>query len=47
VTAEEVWGFGVSKAREGMIAIRGEHEQWEGWVAELKANLHAFSLKSL
>jgi thiamine pyrophosphate-dependent acetolactate synthase large subunit-like protein len=47
LSSEEAWGFGVSKAREGLIAIRGEHEQWDGWVDELKANLHTFSLKSL
>ena len=47
VSMEEAWGFGVSKAKEGMIGIRGEHEQWEGWVDELKANLHTFSLKSI
>jgi len=47
VSMEEAWGFGVSKAKEGLIGIRGEHEQWEGWVDELKANLHTFSLKSI
>jgi thiamine pyrophosphate-dependent acetolactate synthase large subunit-like protein len=47
VSVEEAWGFGMSKAREGMIGIRGEHEQWEGWADELKANLHTFSLKSI
>ena len=29
ITFEEAWGFGISKVKEALIGIHGEHEQWE------------------
>lgn len=44
---EMAWGFGLSKAKEALIGVKGEHEQWEGWRDELKANLHKESFEAL
>lgn len=44
---EMAWGFGMSKAKEALIGVRGEHEQWTGWRDELKANLHKESFEAL
>ena len=44
---EMAWGFGLSKAKEALIGVRGEHEQWTGWRDELKANLHKESFEAL
>jgi thiamine pyrophosphate-dependent acetolactate synthase large subunit-like protein len=44
---EQAWGFGLSKAREALIGLRGEHEQWAGWRDELKANLRKESFEAL
>jgi pyruvate dehydrogenase (quinone) len=41
------WGFGLSKAKEALIGIRGEHEQWNGWRDELRANLRKDTFESL
>lgn len=47
ITFEEAWGFGVSKAKEALLGIRGEHEQWDGWREELKANLHKDTFEAM
>ena len=47
ITVEEAWGFGISKVKEALIGIRGEHEQWEGWRDELKANLHKDTFEAM
>ena len=39
VTIKEAWGFGISKVKEAMIALKGDHAQWQGWRDEFKANL--------
>jgi hypothetical protein len=44
---EQAWGFGLSKAREALIGLRGEHEQWAGWRDELKANLRKETFETL
>ena len=38
---------GLSKAKEALIGVRGEHEQWTGWRDELKANLHKESFEAM
>ncbi|MCR9087716.1 MAG: thiamine pyrophosphate-binding protein [Rhodobacteraceae bacterium] len=35
----EAWGFGMSKIKEGLLGVRGDHEVWENWRAEYKATL--------
>jgi thiamine pyrophosphate-dependent acetolactate synthase large subunit-like protein len=39
ITIEEAWGFGISKAKEAILGIKGDHAQWQGWRDEFKANL--------
>lgn len=39
LTIEEAWGFGVSKVKEAMLGLRGDHDQWKGWRDEFMANL--------
>ena len=33
----EVWGFGVSKVKEGMLGIKGDHKVWKEWRDEFMA----------
>jgi pyruvate dehydrogenase (quinone) len=47
LTFEEAWGFGSSKGKEALLGIGGEHEQWQGWRDEFKANMHKESLEAL
>lgn len=47
ITFEEAWGFGISKVKEALIGIRGEHEQWDGWRDEFKANMHKDTFESM
>lgn len=37
VAIDEVWGFGMTKVKEGMLGIRGDHEVWKEWRDEFKA----------
>ena len=39
VTIKEAWGFGISKVKEAIMGLKGDHEQWKGWQDEFKANL--------
>ena len=39
ITIEEAWGFGISKVKEAIMGLKGDHEQWKGWRDEFKANL--------
>lgn len=47
ITFEEAWGFGISKVKEALIGIRGEHEQWDGWRDEFKANMHKDTFEAM
>jgi thiamine pyrophosphate-dependent acetolactate synthase large subunit-like protein len=47
ISFEQAWGFGISKAKEALLGLKGEHEQWSGWRDELKANLHKSTLDAL
>ena len=39
VTMKEAWGFGTSKVKEAILGVKGDHEQWDNWKKEFKANL--------
>ncbi|MCH2183276.1 MAG: thiamine pyrophosphate-dependent enzyme [Mariniblastus sp.] len=39
ITIKEAWGFGISKVKEAIMGLKGDHEQWKGWRDEFKANL--------
>lgn len=39
ITAKEAWGFGGSKIREVLLAIKGDEDQWAGIAEELKSAL--------
>ena len=39
VKVEQAWGFGMSKLKEAMLGLRGDHSQWQAWRDEFKANL--------
>jgi pyruvate dehydrogenase (quinone) len=38
-TFEEAWGFGISKVKEAIMGIQGDHAQWKAWRDEFKANI--------
>lgn len=35
----QAWGFGLSKVREGLLGVKGDHAQWENWKREIQAAL--------
>ena len=37
VAIEEVWGFGTSKVKEGLLGLKGDHTVWKEWRDEFKA----------
>jgi len=39
VALEQAWGFGISKVKEGLMGLRGDHEVWKSWRDEFMANL--------
>ena len=39
ITIDEAWGFGISKVKEAIMGLKGDHQQWQGWRDEFKANL--------
>lgn len=39
ITMEEAWGFGISKVKEAIMGIQGDHAQWKAWRDEFKANI--------
>ncbi|MGI9291367.1 MAG: thiamine pyrophosphate-dependent enzyme [Gammaproteobacteria bacterium] len=39
VEIEEVWGFGVSKVKEGLLGVKGDHKVWKEWRDEFMAFL--------
>lgn len=44
ITVKEAWGFGLSKIKEALLGIKGDHEQWKGWRDEFKANVSGHPL---
>jgi thiamine pyrophosphate-dependent acetolactate synthase large subunit-like protein len=47
ITLDEAWGFGSSKFKEALLALRGEHDQWQGWRDEFKANMHIETFEAM
>lgn len=41
ITVGEAWGFGISKIKEALLGVRGDHDVWKAWRDEFKANVHA------
>ena len=39
ISAGEAWGFGISKVKEAVIGLKGDHEVWKGWRDEFMANV--------
>ena len=39
IEVAEAWGFGMSKVREGLMALRGDHDVWKQWRDEFRANV--------
>ncbi len=39
IQIDQVWGFGMSKVKEGMMALKGDHSIWKEWRDEFKASL--------
>jgi pyruvate dehydrogenase (quinone) len=39
VNIKQAWGFGLSKLKEGLLGLAGDHAQWENWKREFDANL--------
>ncbi|HIG72550.1 MAG: thiamine pyrophosphate-dependent enzyme [Myxococcales bacterium] len=39
IKVSEAWGFGLSKVKEGLMGLKGDHEIWKSWRDEFKANL--------
>lgn len=37
IKMNEVWGFGISKVKEGLLGVRGDHEVWKNWSDEFKS----------
>ena len=37
IEIKEVFGFGISKVKEGLLGVRGDHEVWKAWSNEFKA----------
>ena len=39
VKVDEVWGFGMSKVKEGILGVEGDHRVWKEWRDEFKGFL--------
>jgi thiamine pyrophosphate-dependent acetolactate synthase large subunit-like protein len=39
VEIKEAWGFGMSKVKEGLMGLRGDHDIWKQWRDEFRANV--------
>jgi pyruvate dehydrogenase (quinone) len=39
VGIKQAWGFGLSKLKEGLLGLQGDHAQWENWRREFQANV--------
>jgi pyruvate dehydrogenase (quinone) len=40
IEIDDVWGFGMTKVKEGLMGIKGDHAVWKEWRDEFKAQLH-------
>ena len=39
IEIKEAWGFGMSKVREGLMGLKGDHDVWKQWRDEFRANV--------
>jgi len=39
ISFKEAFGFGISKVKEGLMGLRGDHEIWKLWRDEYRANI--------
>jgi len=39
ISPKQAFGFGISKVKEALLGFSGDHEQWENWENEFRANL--------
>ena len=39
ISAQQAFGFGISKVKEALMGLRGDHEVWQEWRDEIKATL--------
>ena len=40
IDISEAWGFGMSKAKEGLMGLKGDHDVWKQWRDEFRANVN-------
>lgn len=40
INIQQAWGFGISKIKEGLMGLRGDHDVWKRWRDEFTASLH-------
>ena len=39
ISAQEAYGFGISKVKEALLGLKGDHEVWKAWRDEFRANV--------
>jgi len=39
IDLKQAWGFGISKIREGILGLKGDHTQWSNWKKEIDSSL--------
>jgi pyruvate dehydrogenase (quinone) len=39
IQVPQAWGFGISKVKEALIGLRGDHEVWRAWRDEFRASV--------
>jgi len=39
IDIKEAWGFGMSKVKEGLMGLKGDHDVWKQWRDEFRANV--------
>jgi len=39
ISLEEAFGFGLSKVKEGLMGLKGDHDVWKSWRDEFRANV--------
>ena len=39
ISVDEAWGFGISKVKEALMGLKGDHDVWKLWRDEFRANV--------
>ena len=39
ITVQEAYGFGISKVKEALLGLKGDHDIWRQWRDEFRANV--------